>query len=468
MKTLIFDIETNGLLDSVTAIHCLVTKDPDTHEVRRFRKNTAENNIDEGLALLDTAERLAGHNIICFDLPALERVTGWTPKPSTYIRDTLVCTRLMWPDLRQDDFTKYSKRVPTKLWGRHSLEAWGYRLGIRKGDFGKDEDGEKAWEQWSPEMEDYCVQDVEVTQALLKKITEQNYAESSVNLEHAFRRLMFLQEQRGFGFNTEAAKVLYATLSKRRLELTTELQAMFPPRRITQKTPAYYFFLKGDEQYKCNTKGAAQREFRATLGRPARDGEIQAGPLKVKEIPFNPGSEKQVAARLIELYGWKPQKFTDGGDPQVTEEVLKSLKFPGCDKLAEFSTIEKRIGQLAEGKQAWLKVERNGRMFGAINTNGAVTGRCTHSHPNMAQVPAVYSPYGKDCRSLFVPTPGYVLVGWDASGLELRCLAHFMAKWDGGQYVQILLEGDIHSENQKAAGLPTRDQAKTFIYAFLF
>jgi len=107
-------------------------------------------------------------------------------------------------------------------------------------------------------------------------------------------------------------------------------------------------------------------------------------------------------------------------------------------------------------------------MYGRINTNGAITGRCTHSRPNMAQVPSVGSPYGKECRSLFKATDGAVLIGCDASGLELRCLAHYLYPYDGGDYANKILQGDIHTVNQNAAGLPTRDAAKTFIYAFLY
>ncbi|UIL29722.1 DNA polymerase [Rhizobium leguminosarum] len=136
--------------------------------------------------------------------------------------------------------------------------------------------------------------------------------------------------------------------------------------------------------------------------------------------------------------------------------------------LAEHFLVEKRIGQLAEGDQAWLKLVKKGRIHGSVNTNGAVTGRCTHSNPNVAQVPRVGSPFGAECRALFATTSRWVLVGADLSGLELRCLAHFMALFDGGEYGRIVLEGDIHTVNQNAAGLPTRNDAKTFIYAFLY
>ena len=130
--------------------------------------------------------------------------------------------------------------------------------------------------------------------------------------------------------------------------------------------------------------------------------------------------------------------------------------------------LDKRLGQLAVGKNAWLKMLKGGRIHGQVNTNGAATGRCTHNRPNIAQTPSVGAPFGTDCRALFHAPTGYDLVGADLSGLELRCLAHFMAKYDDAAYVDVVLNGDIHSVNQKAAGLPTRNSAKTFIYGFLY
>jgi DNA polymerase I-like protein with 3'-5' exonuclease and polymerase domains len=152
----------------------------------------------------------------------------------------------------------------------------------------------------------------------------------------------------------------------------------------------------------------------------------------------------------------------------VDEEVLATLEYPEAKVLSEYFLLEKRIGQLSEGSQGWLKTERNGYLHGSINTNGAVTGRCTHSKPNLAQVPAVRSPYGKECRSLYRVQPGFRMVGADLSGLELRALAHFMHRWDSGEYGDVVLNGDVHTMNQKAADLPTRDNAKTFIYGFLY
>ena len=184
--------------------------------------------------------------------------------------------------------------------------------------------------------------------------------------------------------------------------------------------------------------------------------------------PFNPDSRQQIARCLIDKYDWKPEVFTPNGQPQVDESILKALPHEEAKLLVDYLTISKRIGQLAEGKEAWLKLEDSGSIYGRVNTVGTVTSRCSHSRPNVAQVPAVYAPYGKECRGLFVARDDMVLVGVDASGLELRCLAHYLARFDGGIYADIIVDGDIHTANQKAAGLKSRDDAKTFIYAWLY
>ena len=191
---------------------------------------------------------------------------------------------------------------------------------------------------------------------------------------------------------------------------------------------------------------------------------IAGAPLTVIEkIEFNPGSRAHIAKVLMDR-GWVPQEFTDTNQPKVDESVLKDVKdIPEVPLILEYLVVEKRIGQLAEGKNAWLKLEKNGVIHGRVNPNGAVTGRATHSTPNIAQVPAVGAPYGEECRELFGPPSGWLQVGVDASGLELRCLANRMHPFDEGEYATEILSGDIHTKNQMAAGLPTRNNAKTFI-----
>jgi DNA polymerase I-like protein with 3'-5' exonuclease and polymerase domains len=190
--------------------------------------------------------------------------------------------------------------------------------------------------------------------------------------------------------------------------------------------------------------------------------------LKPETVTFNPGSRKQIGEKLIEL-GWKPKKFTETGQPMVDEGVLAEItKIPEAALIAEYLMLQKRVAQIT----SWLEaVKDDGRVHGKVITNGAVTGRMTHSSPNMAQIPNAGSVYGHECRECWTVEEGNVLVGCDASGLELRMLAHYMKDED---YVRTVTEGsskdgtDVHTVNQRAAGLSTRDNAKTFIYAFLY
>lgn len=467
MTRLLFDVETDGLLDTVSVVHCLVIKNIDNGTVWSCHDHGARYSIRDGLHILMGASHLEGHNVITFDLPCLKKVYH-DFNPQAKVQDTLVKSRLIWTNLADEDFRRVRRDVkfPQRLVGSHSLEAWGFRLGERKDDFGKTTD----WKQWSPEMQAYCEQDVEVNDKLRLHIERQNYSEEAFTLEHEFQQVIFLQEEFGFPFDKQAAAALYETLVKRRLDLTTQLQSVFPPRVETMKTPAYYVGIVFDEERQFPTKSAATK---------AKARDIRPGLMKTKSIPFNPGSRDQIAARLKEK-GWVPTKFTDTEKVMVDESVLEALDFPEAKLLSEYLLIGKRIGQLAEGNHAWLKLEKKGRIHGRVITNGAVTGRCTHMNPNVAQVPAVKKGkdkkvllgndggYGFECRSLFTADPGFVLVGCDASGLELRCLAHYMAKYDGGEYGRLVTDGDVHTANQIAAGIDTRDIAKTFIYAYLY
>jgi DNA polymerase I-like protein with 3'-5' exonuclease and polymerase domains len=184
---------------------------------------------------------------------------------------------------------------------------------------------------------------------------------------------------------------------------------------------------------------------------------------------LNPSSRVQIAERQLER-GWKLEAVTDSGRPKVDEEELKKIDSDDARTLIRYLMLDKRIGQIATGERAWLKSvnKATGRIHGSVTTNGAVTGRCTHHRPNVAQVPAAGAEYGVECRALWGPPPGYYQLGCDASGLELRCLAHYITPLDGGAYMDVLLNGDIHTANQKAAGLETRAEAKRFIYAFLY
>lgn len=435
---IVFDLETDGLLDEVSKIHCLVVKDLKTGCVHTW-VDKIEEGVKHLMAWAAEGRTLSGHNVIKYDIPVIQKLYPWFTVDQSKVFDTLVATRLIWANIKDTDTALLKQeKLPGKLFGSHSLAAWGYRLGNYKGDYSG------GWETFSQEMLDYCVQDVEVTASLYQKIIDKNYAQQALDLEHQVAWLMAKQERNGFHFDMKKAAELLGTLVQRRGELERELKEYFGSWEV--QLPDFV---------------------------PARDnktlGYKKGVPVKkIKTVEFNPSSRDHIADRLITLYGWKPVDFTEGGKPMVDEVVLGKLSYPPCKQLTEYLLVQKRISQLNEGGQAWMKCEKKGKIHGSINPNGAVTGRATHSYPNISQVPSSGSPYGPECRALFTVPADWLLVGADASGLELRCLAHFMAKWDGGKYAEILLGGDIHTENQKAAGLSTRNQAKTFIYAFLY
>lgn len=478
MKRYAFDIETNGLLDDLDTVHSLVIQDIDTGRVWSCHDqptygpsgNTTIHSMGEasrpsttiadGLRLLEGADEIIGHNIIKFDIPALQKVyPDFDPKGA--VIDTLVISRLIWTNIADYDQKQTRKgRFPGKLVGSHSLEAWGLRLGEWKGDYAKvmAERGLDPWAEWNQEMQDYCVQDVVVTVKFYQRILSRSYAQTAIRLEHDFAHIIAQQERYGFCFDEQKAVDLYNRLIKRRLEIAKELQEAFPPQTVEET-----FIPK-----------ANNRKMGYVKGEPF---------IKRRVVEFNPSSRQMIAQRL-QAMGWEPEEFTPSGQPKIDETILSKLPYPEAKVLAEHFLVEKRIGQLAEGDQAWLRLVRRGRIHGGVNTNGAVTGRCTHSNPNVAQVPSVGAPYGAECRSLFCVLAGRKLVGADLSGLELRCLAHFMARYDDGEYGRILLTGDVHWANVIALGLVPagtgrdehrypihklfRDGAKTFIYGFLY
>lgn len=440
-----FDIETNAIKDWSTlsdlhTVHCMVVIN--SEGVHRFRADSME----EGLKLLSSHNTIVGHNAIGFDYPALNKLYKFR-HPS--VVDTVVLARCIYPDLRNDDFKRQD--FPKELIGSHSLKAWGKRIGEYKDDHGETED----WSTWSKEMEDYCVQDVRVTQKLFDYLLRRNPSAQMVDLEMRFAMIMRRQEINGFPFDVKVAEKLTATLMARRATLSKELAEEFKPTIEEMKS---HVWVAPD-----GTQAKTKKELVAA-GHKASD--IKKGPKRTKCIPFNPNSRDQICERLMEQ-GWKPTAY-EGKRPAINEGVLKEIGTPAALKLCDYLLITKRLGQVAEGNQAWLKLHRDGVIHGSVNTNGALSGRCTHQNPNVAQVPAVRAPYGEECRSCFTAPEGKVLVGVDASGLELRCLAHYLYSWDKGAYAKEILEGDIHTANQHAAGLETRDQAKTFIYAFLY
>ena len=387
------DLEANGLTPDT--IWCVVTRENGETEVHLDKRSLRK--------ALDGSVSVCGHNLIGYDLPVLERLWGISVAPERIV-DTLVLSRLYDPS-RQ---------------GGHSLRSWGESLGFPKGDH-------SDWSRLSQEMIEYCIRDVEVTEAVHKSLTRDmsGFDPESIKLEHRVQYIVQQQERNGWVLDQQLAHELLATFKERMNEIEEELQEKFPPivhERWSEKT--------------------GKR-------------------LKDKVEIFNVGSRQQIARRLSTL-GVVFDKVTEKGNPIVDEAVLDTIDLPEARSISEYLMLQKRYAQV----HSWLEhVQEDGRVHGRVISNGAVTGRMTHQSPNMAQVPASHSPYGHECRSCWTVPEGKKLVGFDASGLELRMLAHYM---NDKEFTNVLLTEDIHTRNQLAAGLETRPQAKTFIYAFLY
>ena len=299
--------------------------------------------------------------------------------------------------------------------GGHSLESWGNFFNHKKGDY-------HDFSHFNQDMLKYCYTDTAVTMETYDYLQEEGkkFSDESYDLERKVRSIVDKQQSNGFAFDLMKGMTLEAKLMDELNSLEEKAHDMFPPTIVELKT-------------------------------------------KTKEIPFNIASRKQIAERLMKK-GWKPTKKTDKGNVIVNEAVLDTIDMPEAKMFSRYFLLQKRTGLL----KAWIQAcSEQERVHGRVMTLKTITGRMAHHGPNMAQVPAVYSPYGKECRELWtVSNPEtHQLVGTDASGLELRCLAHYM---NDAKFTNEVLTGDVHTANMKAAGLSNRDQAKTFIYAFLY
>ena len=388
----IVDIETDSL--DATKVHCIVAKDIDSGRVYPFPPDL----VTEFKSWAQGVKQFIMHNGLSFDAPVCNRLLGTNIKPDQVL-DTLVLSQLFYP-----------------IRDGHSLKAWGERLGFPKGDV-------DTFEVYTPDMLEYCKQDVNITHQLLNEMKKEgkNFSPYSIKIEHDVRVIVNKQERNGFYLDMKKTMNLLNLLQDEATELVTWSVKHFDPTVVELVT-------------------------------------------KTKYIPFNIGSRQQIADRLSKI-GWKPKQHTDKGNIIINEAVLDTIDMPEARKFSRYFLLQKRIAQI----KSWIKAcdDNDGRVHGRVMTLKTITGRMSHNSPNMAQIPAVRSPYGKECRDCWTvaDTSTHSIVGTDASGLELRCLAHYM---NDTTFTDILLTGDIHTHNMKMAGLTDRDQAKTFIYAFMY
>jgi DNA polymerase I len=436
-KWYVFDLETNGLYDEVTTIHCLVL-----HDLNRDQTFTyGPDSIAAGLEHLATADVLIGQNILFFDIPVIRKLysfytfavlvllTHSLQHDSSGLRKNF----MTWT---QNNIRRFHRSCVVQHPSKHGAIAYQItRLALKTSK----NTAKRCWHTASKML-----------------MSLRNYLSTRKN-KHVRRRhlnwnmilLWQLKNKLGQVFLLMWMHVLIwwmiSEQSKQRSKLS--LKELFPPKKIeTVFVP------------KVNNAGR---------------GYVKGQPFtKVMHEEFNPGSRQQIVDRLQTKYGWVPEKSTEKGNPILDDDVLSALPYPEAKPLAEYMLIKKRLGQIADGNNAWLKLvnDETGCMHGDVVTNGCITGRCAHRNPNMGQVPAGYSEYGKECRGLFHAPDGWTLIGVDAKALELRCLAGYLAHWDGGEYARVVTDEsiDIHTYNQEMFGVATRDIAKRLLYGLLY
>lgn len=429
---LVADIETNGLLRQTNpVIHCLVTQDIDTGEVIRYDDSGSYPPIKQGLTNLMVADEVWGHNWIGFDQSFIREIYPfYEPKGKTY--DTLILSRLFFTDLLDRDFRSKPALMPANLYGRHSLESWGMRLSCHKSEYGKTL--ENDWSKYTPEMLEYCVRDVEVSVKVVEMfLPKMEQYKDCIATEHKVAEIMSWQESMGWPFDVAAAHQLEG-------KLRTELDSLSDEMRST------FLFVNGG------------------VFTPKRNNSTQgyvegAAMCKLKE--FSPTSRDHVAWAFETFRGWTPKERTDSGRAKIDDKVLKEIGTPEALKFSRILELQKHLGQLSEGKNAWLKLENNGRLHHSciLNTN---TGRMAHIRINAAQVPSA-----PEYRSLFGPGEGRVQVAADASGLELRCLGSYLAVFDDFKFSKEVVEGDIHTALAKIYKT-TRSLGKNVTYATIY
>jgi DNA polymerase-1 len=437
-ETLVMDCETDGLLDTITTIWCVGIQKAEGGPVDVYTDHMeGYPSMAEAMARLKAADRVIAHNGLGFDMPAINRFYPGTLR-FEQMYDTMVAGMLAEPERRS-----------------HAIKSYGEQFGAPKGDH-------SDWTQCSQAMLDYMIQDVEIGRQVYDYVSRRVASEEALKTEHQVQWTLTLMERHGYRLDVEKAQELEAELRGESSDIEYRLEQVFGHQYVPKKatwdwgdcrwTSIDVITPKADNRRYCYTKGAAF--------------------TPIKPEMFNPGSRQQIARRLMARYPeWKPREWTQTGQPKIDEKSLAGLQYPEARLLNRYLNVSKMLGQLADGKAAWLKlVTQQGYVHGRVKSIGCRTHRSSHFAPNMAQV----SKKDLRMREVWIPDEGHVQVGVDASGLELRMLGHYLARYDGGRYATAAASGksedgtDVHTMTQKVVGFHSRDLVKALTYATLY
>lgn len=492
MKVMYFDIETTAIppegSQGIKAIHAIGIKvnDEPVLKFTRYYLGDSDGSLQKAVRLLNTADLIVSFNGINFDIPVIERILN--VKLTAKHLDLIIIGKLLFT--KDNLMTVDPKLMPDEkgLWGRFSLRAFGRRVGKAQKEEYSD------WSRLTTNMINYMVADVEVTADIHKFfLSVTGYpTEDVIELEQYVAEVIAQQERYGFYFDQEKARILNLRLNREKLQISHKLAKVFKPKflpdgkPVTPKKAIRRKKYLPNENYKHPRVGQyvpkiCKRQKNGKLKLPAKnkykyfdkphrlvyvvtEGEHQ----KIVLTQFNPGSRAHIVKWLKDMYEWEPEIYTPTGNPKTDADTLDNLTYPEAAPLKRYLKLVKDLGQLANGDNSLLNlVCADGRFHGRCDSLGTNTGRMSHSKPNITQVPK-----GKDFRELMAVPDGKVLIDVDADALELVMLGHYLGPYDEYYYAKTVDSGDkkanpptdIHSVNQRATGLPTRDLAKTFIY----
>lgn len=463
-KRLVVDIETDGIKH--TKIWCICTHDLETKEVKDFINGV---NLEDFVDYIKDADEVIGHNFIRFDKQAIKKHLNYDI-PTDKITDTLILSKMMNPILD----------------GGHSMEMWATRFFMKKQEH-------EDWSCFSEEMLKRCQTDVQLNVKIYKYILNavKSYSIDSIRSEHLIAEIIEEQNSTGVYIDQQKLTLLYAEVCEKLIEIEKELENYFKPIPVTEREVK----LKYTKDGKLSKVG---------LKKLAEQADCVGGDFTlIRWEEFNFGSPKQIQKRLNRI-GWKPYQKTVGfiekeklyERKKITKEEYEAAKEYGfkiseenldtIPDTAPESVKKLKIWKVLSSRKSMIEkqwsphIGSDGRLRGYCDPLGAVTNRMTHDNPNLANIPSLvkkkdengvekplygydglYSYEVRDCFTIEDKT-NYVMFGTDASGLELRCLCHYM---NDPVYTDIVVNGDPHEHNRKLAGLELRSQAKTFIYA---
>lgn len=454
MRKCVADLEANGLLQEATVIWCGVFKDIETNEVFKFKPNE----MNEMMSFMDTCSELIMHNGIRFDFPLLEKILNYSYKGRKV--DTLIMSRLLNPDRRAP------ASCPTKN-APHSVEAWGYRFGRYKPEH-------EDWSQFSDEMLHRCSEDVEIQymiyNALLKEAEDGDW-DSAFRL--SFKLFENLQKQEDYGWMVDKEYMLSCVdkLQKHIVRIDKAVKSELPliVDVLETKTGGQYNYVKKPFLKSGKLTERVGNWFKSNYN----DDKLVSISGPFTRIDFRPvdlDSNNETKAYLLDI-GWQPEEwnYDDAGNK-------RSAKFTKNDP---FNGINNALGKLiARRIRCKQKISIINGLISLIREDGripsivnglAATGRATHR--NIVNIPHAGSFYGKQMRKMFTCKKGWVLVGVDSAGNQVRQLC---ARMQDESYTKAVIEGkkedgtDIHSVNMRASQVHSREIAKTFFYGFLF